>query len=93
MSQSVKLKIAGKEYKLEAATPEMEQLMRRAAADVEELMSSLSRQYQQTDLQDMLAIAAWREAAGKLLAKDQLLSAEKEKVELEDSLESYLREK
>ena len=38
MGQSVKLKIAGKEYSLTAASEEQEQLMRLAARDVNEML-------------------------------------------------------
>ena len=45
MAQDITLKVAGKPYRLSAATPEMEQLMRLAVADVTAMMTKFDARF------------------------------------------------
>lgn len=90
MGQSVKLKIAGKEYSLTAATPEQEQLMRLAAKDVNEMLERFNERFVEADIVDKLAFVAVQEAVGKFYAKTRLAQAGSEVNSLSSELESYL---
>lgn len=90
MGQRVVLKIAGKEYELEAASPEMEQMMRIAAADVNEMLQKFDTRYPDATMIDKFAFVAVQEAIGKFYAKKKFDVVKSEMGSLQDELESYL---
>ena len=52
--QRIRLVIAGREYPLEAESPEMEQLMRLAAEDVNSMLKKFDEQFPTTPFEDRL---------------------------------------
>ena len=90
MGQRVVLKIAGKEYELDAASPEMEQMMRLAADDVNEMLEKFDTRFPDAALIDKFAFVAVQEAVGKLYAKKKFEVVRTEVGSLHDELESYL---
>lgn len=90
MDQSIKIKIAGKEYPLKATSPEMEQLMRLASEDINKMLSKYDDRYSSYDLVDKLAFVALNETFAKLKAQKLLAMAGHEAEELKGDLESYL---
>lgn len=92
MGQSVKLKIAGKEYSLTAASEEQEQLMRLAARDVNEMLDRFNEKFVETDIVDKFAFVAVQEAVGKFYMKAKLSQAGGEISSLSSELSSYLEE-
>lgn len=92
MGQSVKLKIAGKEYSLTAASEEQEQLMRLSARDVNEMLDRFNEKFVETDIVDKFAFVAVQEAVGKFYMKARLSQMGAEVSSLSSELSSYLEE-
>lgn len=90
MDQRITLKIAGKEYSLNASSPEMERMMRLAAKDVNEMLINYDSRFPQTDLTDKFAFTALQEAVGKFYFKSQLAMVGEEAKTLSSEIDSYL---
>ncbi|MBQ9661059.1 MAG: cell division protein ZapA [Bacteroidales bacterium] len=90
MAQDITLKVAGKPYRLSAPTPEMEQLMRLAAADVTEMLTRFDARFPDSSPEDKLVFAAIQEAAGKLSAQKKMSRLVSEVKELEGDVAAYL---
>ncbi len=88
--QRIKLVISGREYPMEAESPSMEQLMRLAAEDVDNLLKKFNEQFPTTPFEDKLMIVAVREAAAKLLAQKNMQRLENEADSLGRGLRAYL---
>lgn len=88
--QRIKLVISGREYPMGAESPEMEQLMRLAAEDVNELLKKFNEQFPTTPFEDKLMIVAVREAAAKLLSQRNMRRLENEADSLAQDLGAYL---
>ena len=90
MAQDITLKVAGKPYRLSAASPEMEQLMRLAAADVSEMVTKFDARFPDSSPEDKLVFVAIQEAAGKLAAQKKMSRLVAEVEELQGDVTSYL---
>jgi len=90
MAQDITLKVAGKSYRLSAATPEMEQLMRLAASDVEAMLTKFDSRFPENSAEDKLAFVAIQEAAGKLSAQKKMARLVAEVEALEGDVAAYL---
>ena len=90
MAQDITLKVAGKPYRLSAATPEMEQLMRRAAQDVTDMMTRFDARFPESSPEDKLVVVAIQEAAGKLSAQKKMSCLVEEVQALEGDVAAYL---
>ena len=90
MAQDITLKVAGKPYRLSAASPEMEQLMRLAAADVTDLMTKFDARFPDSSPEDKLVFVAIQEAAGKLSAQKKMSRLVEEVEALQGDVASYL---
>lgn len=90
MGQKVTLKIAGKTYNLEAETPEVEQLMRKASAEVNEMLEDFSMRFPEAGLEDKFAFVAVQQAVGKFYAKMKFDAVKTELGSLHQELGSYL---
>lgn len=90
MAQDITLKVAGKPYRLSAASPEMEQLMRLAAADVSEMVTKFDARFPDSSPEDKLVFVAIQEAAGKLSAQKKMSRLVAEVEELQGDVTNYL---
>ena len=90
MAQDITLKVAGKPYRLSAASPEMEQLMRLAAADVSEMVTKFDARFPDSSPEDKLVFVAIQEVAGKLSAQKKMSRLVAEVEELQGDVTSYL---
>ena len=90
MAQDITLKVAGKPYRLCASTPEMEQLMRLAAADVSAMMTKFDARFPESSPEDKLTFVAIQEAAGKLSAQKKMSRLVEEVQALEGDVVAYL---
>lgn len=88
--QSIKLVISGREYPMSAESPEMEQLMRLAAEDVDGMLKKFNGQFPTTPFEDKLMIVAVREAAAKLLSQRRMRTLANEADSLGRDLGAYL---
>lgn len=88
--QRIKLVICGREYPMEADSPQTERLMRLAAEEVDRLLSDLGRRYAETSLEDKLMIIAVQRVASNLLMQKKLQDLESETTALGQELSAYL---
>ena len=72
MAQSIKIKVAGKEFPFQVTSEEMEHYMRRAADDVNEVLGSYTARFPDKELEDRLVFVALIEAIDKLKALKKL---------------------
>lgn len=91
MDQSITLKIAGREYPLKASSPEMEQLMRLAAEDVNKMLARYTEKYQDKTLEDKLAFVTLQEAVFKISAQRKAQALTDEVEALKKDTEAYLK--
>ena len=90
MAQDITLKVAGKPYRLSATSPEMEQLMRLAAAEVSEMVTKFDARFPDSSPEDKLVFVAIQEAAGKLSAQKKMSRLVEEVEALQGDVASYL---
>lgn len=91
MDQSIKIKIAGKEYPLRASSPEKEQLMRLAAEDINKMLATYDDKYPNYDLVDKLAFVALNETFSRFRYQKQLSLVKEEADGLNAELDAYLK--
>ena len=90
MAQDITLNVAGKPYRLSAASPEMEQLMRLAAAEVSTMMTRFDSRFPESGAEDKLVFVAIQEAAGKLSAQKKMSRLAEEVDSLGADVAAYL---
>ncbi|MBO6161341.1 MAG: cell division protein ZapA [Bacteroidales bacterium] len=90
MDQSITIKIAGNEYPLKAATPQIEQMMRIAAETIGKKLSAYDAKYPNKSLADKLSFVALNETVGRLSLQKKLEHAEEEARKLQEQMEAYL---
>ena len=91
MGQSIKIKIAGNEYPLVAASPEMERLMRLAAEAINQKLNAYDAKFPDKSLSDKLSFVALNETVSRLTYQKKLAEAGEEAKMLQEDVESYLR--
>ena len=91
MGQSVVIKIAGKEFPLKAASPEMEQMMRIAAEQINQKLADYSARFPDKTLADKLAFVALNEAVTKISCIRRLEALDKEVKEMTGETDKYLK--
>ena len=91
MGQSIKIKIAGNEYPLVAATPEMEQLMRLAAEAINQKLTAYDAKFPNKSLSDKLSFVALNETVTRLTYQKRIADAGEEVRKLQEDVESYLK--
>ncbi|MBQ7269173.1 MAG: cell division protein ZapA [Bacteroidales bacterium] len=90
MAQSIKIKVAGKEYPFQVTSEEAEHYMRLAAEDVNDTLGNYSSRFPDKELADKLVFVALIEAIGKLKALKKLDTNDRELKSLGSALRSYL---
>lgn len=90
MDQSITLKIAGKDFPLKAQSPEVEQIMRLAAEDVNGRLAKYVQMYPDKSLEDKLALVCLNEAINMLSLKRRLGALSTEAENLKTQTDNYL---
>lgn len=90
MDQSITLKIAGKDFPLKAQSPEVEQIMRLAAEDVNGRLAKYVQMYPDKSLEDKLALVCLNEAINMLSLKRRLGTISTEAETLKAQTDAYL---
>ncbi|MDO4826439.1 MAG: cell division protein ZapA [Bacteroidia bacterium] len=91
MGQSVVIKIAGKEFPMKAASPEIEQMMRIAAEQINLKLADYSSTYPDKTLADKLAFVALREAVTRLSCMRRMEELDREVKEMTGETDRYLK--
>lgn len=87
--QNVTLKIAGKEYLLKAASPEMEQMMRIAADTINQKLAAYDAKFPDQTLIDKISFVTLNETIGRLAAQKKYSALESEIEKLQRETDSY----
>ena len=90
MEQNITLKIAGQDFSLKAATPEMESLMRIAAEDINKMLSRYDEKYPDKELTEKLLFVTLTQAVSRLTAQSKLNAMTESLQELSSTLSAYL---
>ncbi len=91
MGQSVIIKIAGKEFPLKASSPEVEQMMRIAAEQINRQLADYSSRFPDKTLTDKLAFVALSEAVTGLSYMRRMEALEGEVKEMTGEIDRYLK--
>ena len=90
MDQSITLKIAGKDYPLKAASPEMEQVMRIAAEAINKRLAQYDAKFPDKDVLDKLVFVTLNETISRIATQRKLAGREEGEKKLLDEMTSYL---
>ena len=90
MAQDITLKVAGKPYRLSAASPEMEQLMRIAAEAIGKRLAQYDAKFPDKELLDKLVFVTLNETINRIAAQRKLTAREEGEKKLLDEMTSYL---
>ena len=90
MAQNIKLKIAGNEYPMVAATPEMEEAMRLAADEINRKYNSYDAKYPDKSALDKLIIVTLNETVNRIACQKLMHQLGDEAKALQDGLDAYL---
>ncbi|MBO4447443.1 MAG: cell division protein ZapA [Bacteroidales bacterium] len=90
MAQSIKIKIAGREYPFQVTSEDQEHYMRLAADDVNETLATYSQKFPDKELADKLVFVALIETMARLRFQKKAALAEQEANSLGSELKAYL---
>ena len=90
MAQSISIKIADRPYSLKVTSPEQEELIRKAAAEVNRKISAYQDRMPGKGMVELLSFAALNVCMANLSLHDQLKELAREEKSLADELEGYL---
>jgi cell division protein ZapA (FtsZ GTPase activity inhibitor) len=90
MAQSISIKIADRPYSLKVTSPEQEELIRKAADEVNRKISAYQDRMPGKSMVELLSFAALNVCMANLSLQDQLKEIAREEKSLADELEGYL---
>ena len=90
MAQSITIKIADRPYSLKVTAPEKEELIRKAADEVNRKISAYQDRMPGKGMVELLSFAALNVCMANLSLQDQLKEIAREEKSLADELEGYL---
>lgn len=91
--QNITLKIAGKEYALRAKSPEMEQIMRLSAEEINSVLAKYDEKFPDRSLSDKLAFVTLNETMARLTAERKFSKLVQEVDEFKAQTDEYLKDK
>ncbi|MCQ2150639.1 MAG: cell division protein ZapA [Bacteroidales bacterium] len=91
--QNITLKIAGKEYALKAKSPEMEQIMRLSAEEINSVLAKYDEKFPDRSLSDKLAFVTLNETMARLTAERKFSKLVQEVDEFKAQTDEYLKDK
>ena len=90
MEQSIKIKIADREYPLKVSSPEKEEVIRKAAADLNRKISLYQDKYPNKGMIEILSFVALNVSMMNVVLEKQVDSLKKGEENLASELRSYL---
>ena len=91
MAQDITIKLAGKPYPLTAASPEQEQLIRRAADEINKRIADYQSKNPDGFIVDFMSFAALNLCMSLLTMADQMNALKAEEAMLVKELDGYLK--
>ena len=90
MEQSIKIKIADREYPLKVSSPEKEEVIRKAAADLNKKISLYQEKYPNKGMIEILSFVALNVSMTNVILQKQTDSLIQGEESLAKELQSYL---
>ena len=90
MEQSIKIRIADREYPLKVSSPEKEEVIRKAAADLNRKISLYQDKYPNKGMIEILSFVALNVSMMNVVLEKQVDSLKKGEENLASELQSYL---
>lgn len=90
MAQNIKLKIAGIEFPMVAASPEMEEAMRTAADEINRKFNAYDVKYPERTVLDKLIIVTLNEAVNRIACQKLVKQLGDEVKTLKEDTDAYL---
>ena len=90
MEQSIKIKIADKEFELKVTSTEHEEIIRKAAADINSKVGLWLEKYPKKNLSDILSLVALKICISNIQLQRMVQSAKTETESLAAEIEGYL---
>lgn len=90
MEQKITININGNRYELTAHSPEEEEIFRKAAASVNNMLSNYTKRFADKDISQLLSFVALNESIGRLSLARKLEALEADTDRLEKQLFTYL---
>ena len=90
MAQSIKIKIAGRPYNLTATSPEHEEVIRKAADEVNRKIAQYQEKFPNTGMSDIMSFMALIVWMSNIILQKQLNQMKGAEEALAGELESYL---
>ena len=91
MEQMITLSIAGRQFQLKAASPEMEQSMRFAAEDINKMLARYTERYPDKDFVEMLLFVTLTQTVSRVSTQAKLNALTAEGAKLSADLSEYLK--
>ena len=91
MDQRITIKIAGQDYTLKAATPEHEELIRKAAETINAKIAAYTSKFPSRAMTDIMSFVALNESISNLALQKKLDGINAEVKSLTEATESYLK--
>lgn len=92
MAQKISIKLAGRTFNLTAATPEAEQLYRRAADAINARFNDINRSHPGNTVSDLMSLVALNEAVVRLSLQGEMELRQEAEKKLGADLERYLKD-
>ena len=92
MAQSINIKIAGRQYNLSATSPEHEEVIRKAAEDVNRKISQYQEKFPNKGLTEILSFMALNVCMSNILLQKQVKGMKNAEENLASELERYLED-
>ena len=90
MEQSIKIKIADREYPLKVSSPEKEEVIRKAAAELNKKISLYQDKYPNKGMIEILSFVALNVCMNNLTLQEQINNLSDEEKALAEELGGYL---
>ena len=90
MAQSINIKIAGRPYNLTATSPEHEEVIRKAAEEVNRKIEQYQDRFPKTGMTDIVAFTALNVCMSNIILQKQIKDMKGAEEALAGELESYL---
>jgi len=90
MAQSIKIKIAGRPYNLTATSQEHEEVIRKAADEVNRKIAQYQEKFPNTGMSDIMSFMALNVCMSNIILQKQIKEVKEAEEVLAGELESYL---
>ena len=90
MAQSINIKIAGRPYNPTATSPEHEEVIRKAADDVNRKIAQYQEKFPKTGMSDIMSFMALNVCMSNIVLQKQVKEMKEAEEVLANELESYL---